>query len=80
MPAFSVATNGDLACFARGINVGVAAGAIKRDLNEGSISSRRRGRSVNRPRGPTTCVDTLSRKRECRSPRKRYWKILPTRN
>ena len=26
MPAFSVATNGDLACFARGINVVVAAG------------------------------------------------------
>jgi hypothetical protein len=25
MPAFSVATNGDLACFARGVNVGVAA-------------------------------------------------------
>jgi hypothetical protein len=25
MPAFSVATDGDLACFARGVNVGVAA-------------------------------------------------------
>jgi len=31
MPAFSVATNGDLACFARGVSVGVAAGAIKRE-------------------------------------------------
>src|SRR6476659_7315442 len=37
MPAFSVAINGDLACFARGVNVGVAARcAIKRDLNESS--------------------------------------------
>jgi len=48
MPAFSVATNGDLACFARGINVVVAADRDQARRDEISTGSRKRGQSVNR--------------------------------
>jgi len=46
MPAFSVAANGDLAFFARGINVVVATGRDQARRDEISTGSRKREQSV----------------------------------
>ncbi len=48
MPAFSVATNGGVACFARGINVVAAADHHQARRDELSTREKKKGQSVNR--------------------------------